>query len=164
MSSLEPYHEILKEELRERLAVDGVGATKQIKDLTGVERSPDQVRRFLKSLGLKRRKVGQIPAKVDREEQEDLLQKKLEPRIEEAKAGTGCHNQASHHRHQRQLYQCRISLPIAEANTKVIFAHTADARHGQRSLSTLPSLHGLGRGTGHRISFPASSLTQSELD
>jgi len=74
-SALEPYRAVLAEEFRERPAVDGVEAAKRIKDLTGVERSPDQVRRFLKSLGMKRRKVGQIPAKADPDAQEDFLKK-----------------------------------------------------------------------------------------
>lgn len=74
-SALEPYREMVEEEFRERPPVDGVEAAKRIKELTGVQRSPDQVRRFLKSLGMKRRKVAQIPAKADPEEQEDFLKK-----------------------------------------------------------------------------------------
>jgi transposase len=45
------------------------------------------VREFLKHLGLKRRKVGMIPAKADIEEQSRFKQDELEPRLEEAKAG-----------------------------------------------------------------------------
>jgi transposase len=41
-----------------------------IKELTGLERQPTQVRQFLHSLGLKPRKVGAIPAKADVEAQE----------------------------------------------------------------------------------------------
>jgi len=74
-SALEPYRAQLEEEFRERPPVDGVEAAKRIKDLTGVQRSPDQVRRFLKSMGMKRRKVGQVPAKADPEAQDDFLKK-----------------------------------------------------------------------------------------
>jgi transposase len=42
----------------------------KIKELTGIERKPTQVRLLLKSLGMKRLKVGTIPAKADAEAQE----------------------------------------------------------------------------------------------
>jgi hypothetical protein len=58
-----------------------------IKELTGIERSLTQVREFLKHLGLKRRKVGMIPAKAVISEQSRFKQEELEPRLEEAKAG-----------------------------------------------------------------------------
>ena len=45
-------------------------ACARIKELTGLERQPTQVRQFLHSLGLKPRKVGAIPAKADVEAQE----------------------------------------------------------------------------------------------
>jgi transposase len=54
--------------------------------LTGIKRSPTQVRLFLKHLGLQRRKGGLLPAKGDPEVQEEY-QKKLEPRLAEAQAG-----------------------------------------------------------------------------
>ncbi len=58
-----------------------------IKEMTGIERSPTQVRAFLKHIGLKRRKVGMIPAKADTEEQGRFKRDELEPRLEEAQAG-----------------------------------------------------------------------------
>ncbi len=45
-------------------------AATRIKELTGLERKPTQVRLFLKSLGMKPLKVGMIPAKADAEAQE----------------------------------------------------------------------------------------------
>lgn len=39
-------------------------------ELTGVGRSPERVRRFLKRLGMKCRKVGMVPAKAEWEQQE----------------------------------------------------------------------------------------------
>jgi transposase len=55
--------------------------------LTGIKRGPTQTREFLKKLGMKPRKVGQIPAKADVKEQETFKEEKLEPRLAEAKAG-----------------------------------------------------------------------------
>lgn len=58
-----------------------------IEELTEIKRAPTQVRKFLKSIGMKFRKVGIIPAKVDQEEQEKFKKEQLEPRIQEAKDG-----------------------------------------------------------------------------
>ena len=62
-------------------------AAARIADLTGLQRGPTQVRQFLKSLGMKPRKVGQIPAKADVTAQEAFKTEQLEPRLAEAKAG-----------------------------------------------------------------------------
>ena len=62
-------------------------AAARIADLTGLQRGPTQVRQFFKSLGMKPRKVGQIPAKVDVLAQEAFKTEQLEPRLAEAKAG-----------------------------------------------------------------------------
>ena len=60
-------------------------AVKRIKDLTGIQRSPTQVRKFLKEdLGIKRLKVGQVPAKADPEAQQTFREEALEPRLAEA--------------------------------------------------------------------------------
>jgi len=62
-----------------------------IEKLTGIHRSPTQVRAFMKRLGLSCRKVGQIPAKATTQdkikEQEEFKEQELEPRLEEAKEG-----------------------------------------------------------------------------
>ena len=50
-----------------------------IETLTGVRRSPDRIRVFLKHLGMKCRKVGMIPAKADVEVQEAFKTTELEP-------------------------------------------------------------------------------------
>jgi transposase len=55
---------------------------------TGLRRSPTQVRQFLLKLGVKRRKVGQIPAKADLEKQAEFLADELQPRLAEATKGT----------------------------------------------------------------------------
>lgn len=50
-------------------------AVAKIEELTGIRRSPTQVRKFLKSIGMKFRKVGVIPAKADLDEQEKFKKK-----------------------------------------------------------------------------------------
>ena len=55
--------------------------------MTGIKRSPTQVRKFLKSLGMKCLKIGSLPSKADPDEQEEYKEKKLEPRLNEAKEG-----------------------------------------------------------------------------
>jgi transposase len=52
-------------------------AVYQIGELTGIKRSPTQVRKFLKSLGMKCLKVGSLPSKADPDEQEDYQKKSL---------------------------------------------------------------------------------------
>ena len=46
-----------------------------IERLTGIKRSEKQVDKFLKKIGLKRRKVGMVPAKADIDEQENFKKK-----------------------------------------------------------------------------------------
>jgi len=62
-----------------------------IEKLTGIKRSPTQVRAFMKRIGMRCRKVGAVPGRAvnpDRqEEQENFREKELEPRLAEAKEG-----------------------------------------------------------------------------
>ena len=62
-------------------------AMAKIEELTGVRRSENRVREFLKSAGMKRRKVGMIPAKADPDKQEEFSEKELKPLLSEAKEG-----------------------------------------------------------------------------
>ena len=62
-------------------------AAAQIEALTGIKRGPTQTRQFLRKLGMKPRKLGQMPAKADPEAQEAFKAEKLEPRLAEAQAG-----------------------------------------------------------------------------
>jgi transposase len=66
-------------------------AQTKIEELTGIKRSPSQIRAFLKRLGMDYRKVGFIPGKgasPDKiDEQETFRQQTLEPLLAEAKAG-----------------------------------------------------------------------------
>jgi transposase len=62
-------------------------AAERIEQKTGLRRSPTQVRQFLKSLGMKRLKVGHIPAKADPAQHAAFLEEKLQPRLAEAQQG-----------------------------------------------------------------------------
>ena len=78
-SALEAYRAILSEEFESQPAQTMKEAAERIEQLTQVRRSPDQVRRYLTKLGLKRRKTGQLPAKADPQAQTDFLKKNLNP-------------------------------------------------------------------------------------
>jgi len=86
-SELEAHREQLKEEFEARPPKSINEAVERIEKLTGIRRSPTQIRKFLKDLGLKRLKVGQVPAKADPEKQKTFLEEELEPRLEEARQG-----------------------------------------------------------------------------
>ena len=81
------YRTSLEDHLQKNPPASVTQARARIKELRGIERSLTQVRALLKRIGLKRRKVGTIPAKADIEEQSRFKQEELEPRLEEAKAG-----------------------------------------------------------------------------
>jgi transposase len=86
-SQLADYRASIEADLRQRPPASVAEAAARIADLTGLQRGPTQVRQFLKSLGMKPRKVGQIPAKADVTAQEAFKTEQLEPRLAEAKAG-----------------------------------------------------------------------------
>lgn len=50
-------------------------ATAKIEELTGIVRSREQVRHVLKSMGMRCRRVGVLPAKANPEAQEEFLKK-----------------------------------------------------------------------------------------
>lgn len=62
-------------------------AASEIEKLTGIKRSISSVRTFLISMGIYRRKVGMVPGKADPDKQEDFINNKLNPTLEEARAG-----------------------------------------------------------------------------
>lgn len=78
-SALEPHRATLEAEFAANPVQTINEAVERIEQLTGVRRSPDQVRRYLKGLGLKRLKTGQVPAKADPQAQEAFLKKNLSP-------------------------------------------------------------------------------------
>ncbi len=87
VSELEAHQEKLKAEFEAHPPKTINEAVKRIEELTGIHRSPTQVNKFLKDLGLKRLKVGQVPSKANPEKQKTFLEEELEPRLEEAKQG-----------------------------------------------------------------------------
>ena len=86
-SQLADYRASIEADLRQRPPASVAEAAARIAALTGLQRGPTQVRQFLKSLGMKPRKVGQIPAKADVTVQEAFKTEQLAPRLAEAKAG-----------------------------------------------------------------------------
>jgi transposase len=74
-SALQGHRETIAAHLREHPPQTIKEAIVGLETLTGIRRSPTQVRRFLKQLGLKCLKVGLLPAKADPEVQEDYQKK-----------------------------------------------------------------------------------------
>jgi transposase len=74
-SAFEPHRTTLEAEFEAEPAQSINEAADRMAQITGVRRSPDQVRRYLKQLGLKRRKTGQVPAKADPQAQADFQKK-----------------------------------------------------------------------------------------
>jgi transposase len=68
-SELEAHHDMLETSLQEHPPTTIAEAIERIEQLTGLRRSPTQVRIFLKKLGLKRLKTSAVPAKCDVEQQ-----------------------------------------------------------------------------------------------
>ncbi len=86
-SELDEHRARLKAHFRAHPPATLKDAIASIEQLTGIKRSPSAVGKFLKSLGMRPRKVGSIPEKADSEEQERFKINELEPRLEEAKEG-----------------------------------------------------------------------------
>ena len=91
-SELDKYGPALKEYFEQHAPRTVAAAQQVIQDLTGIKRSPTQVRAFMKRLGMKYQKVGYVPggkaATPEKQaEQERFKTPELEPRLEEAKSG-----------------------------------------------------------------------------
>ena len=86
-SELNRYADRLEAYFREHPPATIKEAQAKIEELTSLRRSLGRVRLFLKSIGLRRRKVASVPAKADPEEQERFKKKELEPRLEQAEEG-----------------------------------------------------------------------------
>lgn len=69
-SELENHTEIIKSYFEKNPVSTMKEAAKIIEDLTGIKRSSERVRIFLKKLGMRYRKNGMIPAKADPDKQE----------------------------------------------------------------------------------------------
>ncbi len=86
-SELEAPQEAIEAEFRARPPQTINASIERIEKLTGLRRSPTQVRQFLKRLGMKRLKTASIPSKAEGEEQAQFLEQKIDPRLEEARQG-----------------------------------------------------------------------------
>lgn len=86
-SELENHKDTIEKYFREHPASGIKEAMNKIEELTGVKRSENRVRKYLKSIGMKRCKVGMIPAKADVEEQERFVKEDMTPRLKEAEEG-----------------------------------------------------------------------------
>lgn len=78
-SELEKYTSTIEEYFREHPPASIKEAMSKIEELTGIKRSETQIGKFLKSIGMKPRKVGMVPAKADIEEQETFKKKTWNP-------------------------------------------------------------------------------------
>jgi transposase len=65
VSDLDDHRDSLEAYFREHPPASAKQAMATIETLTGVQRSPERVRAFLKRMGMKCRKAGMIPAKAD---------------------------------------------------------------------------------------------------
>jgi len=90
-SELDAHTTMLKEYFEQHLPASTAEAQSKIEELTGIKRSPSQIRAFMKRVGLKCRKVGSIPGKAISDEkikeQETFKKEELQPRIQEAQEG-----------------------------------------------------------------------------
>jgi transposase len=89
-SILEKHADSLLQSFRERPPLSCNEAVARIKKMTGIGRSPTQVRAFMQRHGLRYLKMGHIPAKADGVRQREWVEKELKPVIRQAKEGK-CH-------------------------------------------------------------------------
>ena len=89
-SELNAHIPSLKEHFEKHPPRNSAQAQSEIERLTGIKRSPTQVKAFLKRIGMRHRKVGYVPGKVVEsekiQEQEAFRVEQLEPRLAQAKA------------------------------------------------------------------------------
>ena len=71
-SAFEKHIDSIKEEFKVRPPATAKEAAARIEKLTGVRRSSDCVRVFMRNVGLKFRKAGAVPAKADLAKQEEF--------------------------------------------------------------------------------------------
>jgi transposase len=84
-SELSDHRQAIEEHFRENPPRSTAQAAADIESLTGVRRGLTQVRKFLKGMGLRFRKLGMIPAKVDAAVQREFLDERLWPRLRQAR-------------------------------------------------------------------------------
>jgi transposase len=86
-SKIKQFDTIIKKHFANKPPRSIVQACAEVKKLTNVSIKNTQMRKYLKNIGMKFRKVNGIPAKADAEVQKKFHDEKLQPKLEEAKAG-----------------------------------------------------------------------------
>jgi len=89
-STLENHEKSILISFTEHPPMNTNEAKLRIEELTGISRSPSQIRTFMHRHGLHYIKMGHMPAKADTEKQREWVKTKLEPAIKDAQNG-GCH-------------------------------------------------------------------------
>jgi transposase len=90
-SELNAHHQTIEAHFKDHPPRTSAEAQAIIERLTGIKRSPTQIRAFMKRIGLRLRKTGAIPGKATdpakQAEQETFKTEQLEPRLEQARQG-----------------------------------------------------------------------------
>jgi transposase len=86
-SGLEPQSHSILYSFKQQPPRTAGEAAERIGEMTGIQRSAQQVRTFMKRQGLRFLKCGHIPAKANKEEQHHWVEEKLQPAIEAAQNG-----------------------------------------------------------------------------
>lgn len=95
VSELAAFRDIIRASFEEAPVCTIAEACDRIDKLTGIRRSPTQVRRFLKGLGLKWQRIRAIPVPPKKtlaehvEDQAKFLDAELKPKLDAAQAGQG---------------------------------------------------------------------------
>jgi transposase len=89
-SKLDHYAESILDFFKRQPPMNSNEAKVRIEEMTGINRSPSQIRVFMKRHGLRYIKTGHVPAKADVEKQRKWIIETLDPAIEEARKGE-CH-------------------------------------------------------------------------
>ncbi len=83
-SELENHAESILDSFLQRLPMNAAEAVQRISEMTGINRSEQQVRSFMKRHGLRFIKCGHIPSKADNDQQRQWVETELKPVIEAA--------------------------------------------------------------------------------
>jgi transposase len=86
-SELDHFSESILDSFRKHPPMNTHEAKARIEEMTGISRSPSQIRAFMKRHGLRYIKTGHVPAKADMEKQRKWVKETLDPAIEEARNG-----------------------------------------------------------------------------
>ncbi len=87
VSSLEPFLQCIKCSFRITPVADAKQAVVRIESISGIRLSESQVRRFMKSIGMKVRKACSIPGKANPQLQFEFYTNELLPKLEQAAKG-----------------------------------------------------------------------------